>query len=73
MSSEGAGVEAMLYVAGVEECTCGQVYMWGDNVYGQLGQGDSTARFNPTLVQELNGNKFSKVLFTLTFYGTYGQ
>jgi alpha-tubulin suppressor-like RCC1 family protein len=47
----------MLHAAGVEECTCGQVYMWGDNAYGQLGQGDSMARFNPTLVQELNGNE----------------
>ena len=53
-SAEGAGVEVMLHGAGVEECICGQLYMWGNNEFGQLGQGDVTARFTPTLVEELN-------------------
>jgi alpha-tubulin suppressor-like RCC1 family protein len=30
-----------------------QVYMWGSNDFGQLGQGDGISRYNPTLVQGL--------------------
>jgi alpha-tubulin suppressor-like RCC1 family protein len=51
--TEGSGVEMALAKAGVELCTCGQVYMWGTNDFGQLGQGDTRSRFEPTLIRDL--------------------
>jgi alpha-tubulin suppressor-like RCC1 family protein len=33
----------------------GRVYSWGDNIYGQLGHGDTFARDAPTLVEGLEG------------------
>ena len=50
----GSGVEMMLHQAGVETCICGEVYMWGGNDFGQLGQGNYISSFVPTLVSELS-------------------
>jgi alpha-tubulin suppressor-like RCC1 family protein len=45
--------------------TCGivdaKLYCWGDNNYGQLGQGDTTARNAPTLVSALDGMSVTEV------------
>mmetsp|Transcript_5110 Transcript_5110/g.18347 ORF Transcript_5110/g.18347 Transcript_5110/m.18347 type:complete len:647 (-) Transcript_5110:1354-3294(-) len=53
-NAQGSGLEMMLYAAGVQTCRCGEVYMWGDNKYGQLGTGDQTYRYTPTLVTSLS-------------------
>lgn len=48
------GIEKMLGEAGVGRCVCGQVYMWGANDFGQLGQGNTVGSFKPLLVTELS-------------------
>jgi alpha-tubulin suppressor-like RCC1 family protein len=40
--------------AGVAALT-GQIYCWGSNSYGQVGDGTTTNRFTPTRVQNLDG------------------
>lgn len=50
---EGTGAALLLGQAGVRRCVCGQLWMWGGNQFGQLGQGDDQARYVPTLVQPL--------------------
>ena len=36
------------------------VYSWGHNSHGQLGQGDQLTRNNPVLVESLNGRNIKK-------------
>lgn len=39
----------------------GNVYSWGDNVHGQLGQGDSTPRFRPELIRAIRAARAVKI------------
>mmetsp|Transcript_26340 Transcript_26340/g.60815 ORF Transcript_26340/g.60815 Transcript_26340/m.60815 type:complete len:447 (+) Transcript_26340:404-1744(+) len=50
---DSSGAEEFLFAQGVETCTCGQVWMWGSNERGQLGQGDQKYRPKPILVKGL--------------------
>lgn len=51
--ADAAGAQLFLAEQGVETCTCGQVWMWGSNEHGQLGQGDNAYRPTPVLVSSL--------------------
>jgi alpha-tubulin suppressor-like RCC1 family protein len=50
-----SGLPANTTLAGGEDFTCGltpagEVYCWGDNAYGQLGQGTIARELVPTVV-----------------------
>ena len=49
----------------------GRVFMWGSNVFGQLGVGDTAARFEPTVVGSLVGEHGVHVNLTTISLGTY--
>lgn len=67
-SSLGSGAALLLSEAGVDRCTCGQVWVWGSNEFGQLGLGDELPRLQPTLVTALSG---IGVHITAVAVGTY--
>lgn len=39
----------------------GNVYSWGDNTHGQLGQGDTTPRFRPELIRAIRASRAIKI------------
>lgn len=50
----------------------GEVYTWGDNDEGQLGDGSTSAIQRPRLVPALTGN-FIFLVFRLTIYFLFHQ
>jgi alpha-tubulin suppressor-like RCC1 family protein len=49
----------------------GQLYAWGSNVYGQLGNGTITTSSAPALVSAANSSRYKKV-FPMQMGGGYG-
>ena len=54
-------------IAGIQASigsTVGKLYLWGDNTYGQLGDGTSAARSSPTQLGGFSGNAAYKQVVT---------
>lgn len=49
----------------------GDIYTWGDNSFGQLGSGNLTQRYVPTIIS-VSGQKFTAIAAHGSYAGAYG-